>query len=66
MGATRLYTVPYAMAANDLTGTLNKLKVTGDIDFNMDSASFEVRNKNGQTVFAVYNEGVRVYVDDVT
>jgi hypothetical protein len=25
---------------------------------------FEIKNKNGQTVFAVYNEGVRVYVAD--
>ncbi|MCH7658409.1 MAG: tail fiber domain-containing protein [Bacteroidetes bacterium] len=25
---------------------------------------FEVKNKDGQTVFAVYNNGVRVYVDD--
>ena len=30
----------------------------------MDEALFEVKNKSGQTVFAVYNEGVRVYVDD--
>ncbi|MFZ5940296.1 MAG: tail fiber domain-containing protein [Bacteroidota bacterium] len=26
---------------------------------------FEVKRKDGQTVFAVYNEGVRVYVEDV-
>jgi uncharacterized protein (TIGR02145 family) len=30
----------------------------------MEEALFEVKNKNGQTVFAVYNEGVRIYVDD--
>jgi len=29
-----------------------------------DSALFRVVNKDGQTVFAVYNEGVRIYVDD--
>src|SRR4030042_6771589 len=29
-----------------------------------DSALFRVVNKSGQTVFAVYNEGVRIYVDD--
>ncbi|MCX6334781.1 MAG: tail fiber domain-containing protein [Bacteroidia bacterium] len=28
------------------------------------SPLFEIKNKNGQTVFAVYNEGVRVYVSD--
>jgi trimeric autotransporter adhesin len=31
---------------------------------NMDSALFEVRNTTGQVIFAVYNEGVRIYVDD--
>lgn len=29
-----------------------------------DSAIFEVKNNNGLTVFAVYNEGVRIYVDE--
>jgi trimeric autotransporter adhesin len=30
----------------------------------LDTAIFEVKNKSGQTVFAVYPEGVRVYVND--
>jgi hypothetical protein len=64
MGVTRLYSVPYAMVANDLGGTLSNLKVRDDGNNPIDSALFEVKNKNGQTVFAVYNEGVRVYVDD--
>ncbi|MFO7575776.1 MAG: tail fiber domain-containing protein, partial [Bacteroidales bacterium] len=63
MGASRLWSVPYAMAAGDLTGTLKKLEVAGEAALN-DEALFEVKNKNGQTVFAVYNEGVRVYVGD--
>jgi hypothetical protein len=63
MGASRLWSVPYAMAAGDLTGTLKKLEVAGEAAAN-DEALFEVKNKNGQTVFAVYNEGVRVYVGD--
>lgn len=25
---------------------------------------FEVKNLDGNTIFAVYNEGVRIYVDD--
>jgi len=29
-----------------------------------DSALFRIVNKDGQTVFAVYNEGVRIYVDN--
>jgi len=63
MGSSKLWTVPYAMVAGNLTGALKKLSVTGETT-NMEEALFEVKNKNGQTVFAVYNEGVRVYVDD--
>jgi hypothetical protein len=63
MGSAKLWTVPYAMVAENLSGTLKKLAVTGETA-NMDEALFEVKNKTGQTVFAVYNEGVRIYVDD--
>ncbi|MDZ7633194.1 MAG: hypothetical protein U5L72_01610 [Bacteroidales bacterium] len=61
MGASRLWSVPYAMTAGDLTGSLKKLEVVGETSV-LDEALFEVKNKNGQTVFAVYNEGVRVNV----
>ncbi len=30
----------------------------------MEQALFEVKNKDGQTIFAVYNEGVRIWVAD--
>jgi hypothetical protein len=63
MGSSRLWSVPYALSANDVTGPLQKLKVTGTTT-SMDSALFEVKNNTGQTIFAVYNEGVRIYVDD--
>lgn len=63
MGTTRLWSVPYALMAKDVNGTLTKLKVNGTVS-DMDSALFEVKNKDGQIVFAVYNEGVRIYVDD--
>lgn len=63
MGSAKLWTVPYSMVAGDLNGTLKKLSVTGETA-SMDEALFEVKNKTGQTVFAVYNEGVRIYVDD--
>ena len=63
MGSAKLWTVPYAMVAADLSGSLNKLAVTGNTN-SPDSALFEVKNNTGQTIFAVYNEGVRVYVDD--
>jgi hypothetical protein len=61
MGASRLWSVPYAMTASDISGSLQKLEVFGNTSV-MDEALFEVKNKNGQTVFAVYNEGVRVNV----
>ncbi len=63
LGTSSLWSVPYSFAAGDIAGSLRKLEVTGHTD-NMDEALFEVRNKSGKTVFAVYNEGVRVYVDD--
>ncbi|HPC98083.1 MAG TPA: tail fiber domain-containing protein [Bacteroidales bacterium] len=63
MGSAKLWSVPYSMMANDISGALKKLTVTGETS-NMEEALFEVKNKNGQTVFAVYNEGVRIYVDD--
>ena len=63
MGTAQLMTVPYAMVAEDLAGSVDKLAVTGTTSL-LDEALFEVKNKNGQTIFAVYNEGVRIYVDD--
>jgi len=63
MGSAKLWSVPYAMVSGNLGGSVKKLEVNGETT-NMDEALFEVRNKGGQTVFAVYNEGVRVYVDD--
>ncbi len=38
--------------------------IQGDENVDPDSALFEVKNKNGQTIFAVYDGGVRIYVDD--
>jgi hypothetical protein len=63
MGVSRLWSIPFAMAAGELAGPVDKLGIVGTTSLN-DEALFEVRNKNGQTVFAVYNEGVRVYVSD--
>ncbi|MCX6328321.1 MAG: tail fiber domain-containing protein, partial [Bacteroidia bacterium] len=47
----------------NLAGSVEKLAVAGTTSA-LDEALFEVKNKNGQTIFAVYNEGVRIYVDD--
>src|SRR4030043_2361363 len=63
MGTAPLMSVPYAMVADNLSKPLTKLTVTGETA-DMTEALFEVRNKDGQLVFAVYNEGVRIYVDD--
>ncbi len=41
----------------------SKLTVQGD-DVTSEQPLFEVKRKDGQTVFAVYNEGVRIYVSD--
>jgi hypothetical protein len=63
MGSTRIWSVPYSQVSGALSGSLNKLAVKGNV-VSPDSALFEVKNNTGQIVFAVYNEGVRVYVDD--
>ncbi|PLX02319.1 MAG: hypothetical protein C0594_12065 [Marinilabiliales bacterium] len=42
----------------------NKLAIYGDGTNDLDTAIFAVHNSTGQLVFAVYEEGVRVYVDD--
>lgn len=63
MGTTQLWSVPYSMVADELSGSLDKLSVSGKA-VSMEEALFEVKNNTGQTVFAVYNEGVRIYVSD--
>ncbi|MFN8209479.1 MAG: tail fiber domain-containing protein [Bacteroidales bacterium] len=63
MGSFKLWSVPYSMVARNLGGAVDRLKVSGTLT-SMDSALFEVRNRTGQIVFAVYNEGVRIYVDN--
>lgn len=63
LGVSRLWSVPYAMVARDLAGSVKSLAVEGETS-SLEEALFEVKNKDGQTVFAVYNEGVRVYVSD--
>ena len=63
MGSSKLWAVPYSLVAEDLNGSVKKLTVIGETS-NMEEALFEVKNKDGQTVFAVYNEGVRIYVSD--
>lgn len=63
MGHAKLWTVPYSMVAADLAGTVGKLDIKGTTT-SPEDALFEVKNKDGQTIFGVYNEGVRIYIDD--
>ncbi|MCK4629999.1 MAG: hypothetical protein KAT40_01070, partial [Bacteroidales bacterium] len=63
IGTSQLLSVPYALSASSVSD-IKKLIVIGPSDQPPDSALFEVKNKDGNTVFAVYNEGVRIYVDD--
>ncbi|MBK7132733.1 MAG: tail fiber domain-containing protein [Bacteroidales bacterium] len=63
MGVSKLQSVPYSMVAEKIVNPVNKIGIKGTTT-NMEEALFEVRNSTGQIVFAVYNEGVRIYVDD--
>lgn len=65
MGTSQLWSVPYSMVAKDLKGTVTKLGVTGTTS-DLTEALFEVKNFNNQTVFAVYGDGVRAYVDNIS
>jgi hypothetical protein len=53
-----------ADVAYDLVGDLSSLNVVEDPTGIGEEPLFEVKNNTGQTVFAVYNEGVEVYFDD--
>jgi hypothetical protein len=61
MGTSPIMSVPYSLVAKEVTGPLTKLGIESSTT-NMEEALFEVKNKAGNTVFAVYNEGVRAYV----
>jgi uncharacterized protein (TIGR02145 family) len=69
---SQLLSVPFAFVADKankatvaekLNNPLDKMQIRGQTD-NLEEALFEIKNKNGQTVFAVFNEGVRIYVDN--
>jgi hypothetical protein len=63
MGTAILNSVPYAMVADKANGINagTMLSVTSNDDFGTE-ALFEVKRKDGQTVFAVYPDAVNVYV----
>src|SRR6056297_3060259 len=45
---------------------ISRLLVHGDVNANIDDPIFEVKNKDGNVVFAVYQTGVEVNVDETT
>jgi hypothetical protein len=63
MGTAKLNSVPYAMVADKANGVNagSKLSVTSANDLGTE-ALFEVKRKDGQTVFAVYPDAVNIYV----
>ncbi|MFC2129273.1 tail fiber domain-containing protein [Bacteroidota bacterium] len=64
MGTTQLISVPYAMVSGAVNQPLNKFTVVAAEGHAVDEALFEVQDEFGNTLFAVYPEGTRVYVDD--
>ncbi len=65
MGASPVLAVPYAYYAGAV-GSLDNLEIRAEKESPVDSALFVVRRADGRPVFAVYPEGVRVYVDTVS
>jgi hypothetical protein len=63
MGTAKLYSVPYAMVADSANGIAagSKLSVKSANDSGTE-ALFEVKRKDGLTVFAVYPNAVNIYV----
>jgi hypothetical protein len=63
MGSAKLSSVPYSLLADKANGVIagSKLSVTSNNDSGTD-ALFEVKRKDGQTVFAVYPDAVNIYV----
>ena len=58
LGTIQLQPVPYAFYAKQAGGAQQAMTASPD------DAIFEVKDKDGQVVFAVYPDGVKVYVDD--
>jgi hypothetical protein len=64
VGTSQLISVPYALYSANLSSPTQKFTIQETEGHPVDSALFEVRNVEGQTVFAVYPEGTRIYILD--
>lgn len=58
IGATQILSVPYALYAGSVS------QVVSQPDAAIDDPIFVVKNKDGKIVFAVYQTGVKIYVED--
>jgi hypothetical protein len=63
MGTTRLWSTPYSMVSDKAKSVdgVSKFSITSTDDLGT-NALFEVKRKDGQTVFAVYPDAVNIYV----
>ncbi|MBR5166882.1 MAG: hypothetical protein IKW86_02295 [Salinivirgaceae bacterium] len=66
IGTTRLQSVPTAEYAKTTSAVKNPtdIQIQAKESAADDEVLFSVKDKDGNVVFAVYNNGVRVYVDD--
>ncbi len=66
MGSIKLQPVPYAYHAQSANNIDNasKIQIKADTETSDDEALFAVKDDEDNVVFAVYKNGVRVYVDD--
>ncbi len=65
MGSQRVTSVPYALYADSAKLSFaNNFVVQGNPTSNPDDPIFEVKNAQGEVLFAVYQEGVRVNIKD--
>jgi len=61
-GINQLLPVPFALYSNR-TNTKGAFQISGSNDLSPDSALFEVKDKNGNVVFAVYADGAELIVN---
>lgn len=62
-GISEILSVPYALYAEQ-GANKPKVEIKGTLNYPSDSALFEVKDRNGNTVFAVYEDGVQVIVNE--
>lgn len=63
MGTSQIMSVPFALYSAK-TNTQAKFEIDGTVQLPVDTALFEVKDSQGRTVFAVYEDGVVVYVSE--